>query len=132
LGPLGLMRTQKFPDCQRFSGPGDFRGLRGFFPPKVPGPPDVAESPSLTGPNGFARPPGVPRLTVGNELQRVPGSLGVFKDLGPPGAPRSLRAPGLLGPPGVPVTPGAGPKTGNQGPYTESSRGPPPLSRDGH
>jgi hypothetical protein len=106
LGPLGLLGTEKFPGCQRFSGPRDFRGSRGSFPPKLPGPPDVAEYPSLTGANGFARPPGVPRLTVGNELQRVPGSLGVFRDIGSPGAPRSLWAPWLLGPPGVPVPPG--------------------------
>jgi hypothetical protein len=69
-----------------------------FWAPGLIGDPKISRVPEVLGSQGFPKPPGVPRLTVSNELQRVLGSLTVFSDLGPPGAPRSLRAPGPTGP----------------------------------
>jgi hypothetical protein len=105
LGPLGLLGTQKFSGCQRFLGPRDSQGFLYPFtplPPIVPGPLEVAGSSSITGLNGFRRPPGVPRSIVDNELHRAPWSVqGPWVSRGPK-ATRRLLAPGPTRIPGPP------------------------------
>jgi hypothetical protein len=67
--------------------------------PIVPGPLEVSGSSSVTRPNGFRRLPGVPRSTVGNELQMIPGPPGVFRDPGPIGNREPTGPLKIPGPP---------------------------------
>jgi hypothetical protein len=87
--------------------PNNFQAARGSRAPGISGVPRVSLRPKCSRAprgcwvpkryraNGFLRPPGVPRSTVGNEPQRVPGPPGVFRDPGPTGrsGPHDLPGP---------------------------------------